>query len=44
MREKYHGLFAGKQLIIEQEHYTSDPFDELAEGIRFLRNFGSESE
>ncbi|VGO13965.1 hypothetical protein PDESU_02522 [Pontiella desulfatans] len=33
--------FDGKQLIIEQELYTSDPFDELAEGIRFLSSFGS---
>ncbi len=31
--------FGGRQLIIEQEHYTSAPFDELAEGIRFLRGF-----
>lgn len=32
--------FAGKQLIIEQEHFTGDPFDELAEGVRFLRKLG----
>lgn len=33
--------FDGTQLIIEQEHYTSDPFEELAEGIRFLSSFDS---
>lgn len=29
---------AGSQLIIEQEHYTADPFEELAQGLRFLRS------
>ena len=33
--------FAGRQLIIEQEHYTADPFNELTEGVRFLSKLGA---